>query len=650
MGLGEVLLLVLPLFTLSTASLHDGCKNYRSQFERVYSVPGDMAMLSSPLLSPPAFNLSAVPYNVTWYRLNSSQPIGNQSGRVLVQEDILWFLNLTDADDGEYVIVVSTPQQCYRQQTILVVDQPPVSRCGRPRTAGQRMTRRVTDRVSCPLRDYINKLDSYGVSYSLTWYKGCELIADTGRFLYWGSYLKVEEVQREDQGLYTCTLHFTMGEVRGSVSETIDVEVKGEYCLIPQVREPANDIVKAPVGSNLTKRCQVFVPCEGMLPTADVYWLDKKGFISDKLSERIYSTQERIVQKQEKGVWLERWLIISELKEEDYHQNYTCRTYSDRGIQQSYFTLQPTDPNLMLPIGLLLSSTFLLFILSISVYYVFKVDLVLWFRRAFPIFYANTGSDGKLYDAYVAYPQKCGVGWSEDLEMFALHTLPEVLEKGCGYKLFITGRDCLPGEAVVDSVEENLQASRRILLLYTASTFSKRYCSNNNSLLSPPSAVQTTKGHRIICHTSEDDHSREQHLDTTTTTTEDHLQTGPESCEDMCPHTRTQLEYVAAMHRALLERSLKVVLVELEELSPSQVEELPESVRHLRQTEGTVCWWRTQRRQRSRWWTVCRQKTEETALTSCLSPDCRFWKEVRYRMPVRGKRAIPPETNALLHL
>lgn len=57
-----------------------------------------------------------------------------------------------------------------------------------------------------------------------------------------------------------------------------------------------------------------------------------------------------------------------------------------------------------------------------------------------------TDLDGKLYDAYVAYPSSCDSGYSNDVEMFATHTLPQVLEKTCGYKLFIAGRDCQPGQ------------------------------------------------------------------------------------------------------------------------------------------------------------------------------------------------------------
>lgn len=64
--------------------------------------------------------------------------------------------------------------------------------------------------------------------------------------------------------------------------------------------------------------------------------------------------------------------------------------------------------------------------------------------REFSLFLAD--SDGKLYDAYVAYPSPCSPGYNTEVENFAIHTLPQVLEKACGYKLFIAGRDCLPGQ------------------------------------------------------------------------------------------------------------------------------------------------------------------------------------------------------------
>lgn len=64
--------------------------------------------------------------------------------------------------------------------------------------------------------------------------------------------------------------------------------------------------------------------------------------------------------------------------------------------------------------------------------------------------------DGKLYDAYVAYPPPCAVGYSKAVETFAIDTLPQVLERACGYKLFIASRDCLPGQGKSHTVAEQV--------------------------------------------------------------------------------------------------------------------------------------------------------------------------------------------------
>ncbi|KAK1903267.1 Interleukin-1 receptor type 1 [Dissostichus eleginoides] len=266
--------------------------------------------------------------------------------------------------------------------------------------------------------------------------------------------LKIDKVEIKNQKNYTCTLTFTLDGTVGSVSESIEAWVNENYSLTPQVRQPA--------GSTFSQLCQVFVPCVGN-PSVDVLWSDQSDFLMEtNPSERVY-TSEKLTRSETvpvKGVWMERVLTISKLQEKDYNINYTCHASSARGKSQRYFTLLPTDPDMRLPIGMILGNVAVLFIVSVIIYYLFKVDIVLCFRRMFPVFYTNTDSDGKLYDAYVAYSQPNTEGFSNEVEAFVLHTLPEVLEKACGYKLFIAGRDCMPGMAIVDSVEENIQASR----------------------------------------------------------------------------------------------------------------------------------------------------------------------------------------------
>ncbi|XP_061579086.1 interleukin-1 receptor type 1 [Cololabis saira] len=632
----ERLLFLLCLSEICSGTAEENCTNYNLQFERAFSVPGDMIMLNSTLVSPDVFNFSTVPYNITWYNSKTGREMSNQTGRILVLQETLWFLNVTLDDDGEYKTILRTPSQCYMQSTKLVVDLPDPGECGRPRKANQQLTNRAADTLNCPLHCYFEKLASYNIASTIKWYRGCDPVENhSDRYVFRDKRTKmtIGKVESGDGGLYTCRLTFTLGGVTGSVSETIDVAVTDKFFLAPRVHEPANEIVKAEMGSNFSKRCQVFVPGSG-IPFVDVMWVVKDNFILEtNASKRIStSTQRMRIQDSPKGVWLERLLRVSELREEDFNINYTCIAYSSRGSPSGYFTLIPTEPNIILPIGIVLGGVTFLFILTVSIYYIFRIEIVLWFRRAFPLLYANKDLDGKLYDAYVAYPEPYTSGFSKKVEKFALHELPQVLEKDCDYKLYIAGRDCLPGQAIVDSMEENIQASRRFLLLYTASTFTSRRHTSSSSSSNNNNVSKSSDG-------SDKDQSRATSLD---------------GSDKVYPDTRHQLECVAAMHRALMDGSLKVVLVELEEITPAQLALFPASVRHLRKKQGAVCLWKNHKT-KQRWRTCMTTRgdvesgSNDSQLSPSLSPSSRFWKEVRYHMPVRRKKITYPEKIALLN-
>ena len=72
----------------------------------VFSVPGDVAMLNSTLLSPNVFNYTALPYNISWYDPHNGTEMVNQTGRFLLRGETLWHLNITLEDAGDYVCVV----------------------------------------------------------------------------------------------------------------------------------------------------------------------------------------------------------------------------------------------------------------------------------------------------------------------------------------------------------------------------------------------------------------------------------------------------------------------------------------------------------------------------------------------------------------
>ncbi|XP_060785110.1 interleukin-1 receptor type 2 isoform X4 [Neoarius graeffei] len=72
--------------------------------------------------------------------------------------------------------------------------------------------------------------------------------------------------------------------------------------------------------------------------------------------------------------------------------------------------------------------------------------------------------DGKVYDAYVIY-QKDDTDevTGRKVAYFVSKVLPAVLEDVCGFKLYIHGRDDLPGEDCTELIQMRMQQSRRLI-------------------------------------------------------------------------------------------------------------------------------------------------------------------------------------------
>ncbi|KAL0963697.1 hypothetical protein UPYG_G00309720 [Umbra pygmaea] len=593
----------------SSTEVGELCRIHDRVDYQVYSVPGDAAMFKSTLLEPKVFNYSAVPYNISWYQEQTGKELTSDKGKVLVQGSTLWIFDIKMEDGGYFTSVVRTPSGCFKQSLLLNVNQSNPDTCSRPYKAEQHLTNKASGLLSCPLTNYMEKVNNY----SLQWYKECKPIMKDdplwGRFDSSKEHLYVRNISPEDRGLYTCTMTFNLEGLSGRISETIIAKVNTEYDLSPSVVEPINDTVKADLGSFLRKRCQVYVPFEGK-HKVELYWSARNDYIPDGNGSVFQEISEKI---EEEGVLLELTLNIPVLRKEDFYINYTCHVSSYRGFTTAYFTLLPTDPNYLLTIGVLLTSLASMFVVGALIYRNFKIDIVLSFRRMFPFFYRNLDSDGKVYDAYIAYPQHFWSEASGKAEMFALHVLPQVLEGCYGYKLFIPGRDSLPGKAVVDAVEESMQASRRLILLYSGTTFCNGSYSDSGSGTGAVDAWQS-------------------------------------------------FERQAAMHRALLEGSLQVILVELEEITPTRLASFPQSVLHLRNRQGAICWWKSSRTRRTTglicggWSGEDEREERKGELDSpfesspSLATSSRFWRELRYYMPVRGKRTTCPQKNSLLTL
>ncbi|NXM70285.1 ILRL1 protein, partial [Serilophus lunatus] len=157
--------------------------------------------------------------------------------------------------------------------------------------------------------------------------------------------------------------------------------------------------------------------------------------------------------------------------------------------------------------------------------------------------------DGKIYDAYVIYP-KNHTNEANFVEYFVYQIMPDILEKKCGYKLCIYGRDIYPGEDTVSAIEERMQKSRRLIILLTH--------------------------HLINCK----EHAYDQHI---------------------------------ALYNALIQNDTKVILLEMETIGTYG--KLQESLRFIIKRQGTIKW-------------------KEQHTVHPQSSNSRFWKQVRYHMPL----------------
>ncbi|MBN3292505.1 ILRL2 protein, partial [Polypterus senegalus] len=135
-------------------------------------------------------------------------------------------------------------------------------------------------------------------------------------------------------------------------------------------------------------------------------------------------------------------------------------------------------------------------------------------------------SDGKLYDAYVIYP-KTEEMKSHKAETFALEILPQMLENKYGYKLFILGRNELPGEAIHTVIEEMISKSRRLIIVLT------NWCLTEN-------------------------------------------------------HWQTICEQQIGLYNSLVKNENKVILIELD--NNIQYSNLPESLQYIKKRQGILQW------------------------------------------------------------
>ncbi|XP_064569973.1 interleukin-1 receptor-like 2 [Zonotrichia leucophrys gambelii] len=458
-------------------------------------------------------------YNLTWYKVGSKRAVPRDKlSRVHQQKNLILFLPATLEDSGDYECVIRDLTSCKKMCTRVTVFERIDGLCLNEKFAVEEVIFTSSSaKVVCPHLDYFRKDKNINPVH---WYKDCQLL-EGKRFALSNSDLIIFNVTVHDGGNYTCETTYTYNGKQYNISRDISLVVEvTPPKKPPEITYPRNNSIEVELGSQVTVDCNT-TGADGY----EVYWTAHGVDIDVFHMSRIFaSSYEGETSYDGRPVHSVK-LIISEVISEDYEEPFVCQASNAFGQVASYIILKHRVPDIRQWLTGGLVSLLILTFITLIIYKIFKIDLVLWYRTS--VCALTSKEDGKIYDAYVLYTKS-----SEDrsiccLETFVRRIIPDVLEKQCGYNLFILGRDDLPGEAVVSVADEALKQSRRLMIILGSEA--SRCC--------------------LLEDTSE------QQL---------------------------------AMYNALIRDGIQVVLIEMGEIQ--DYTSMPESIRYIKQKHGAIQW------------------------------------------------------------
>ncbi|XP_077050899.1 interleukin-1 receptor type 1-like isoform X1 [Siphateles boraxobius] len=454
--------------------------------------------------------------SLSWSRV-PSQSLGNITG-ITVRNNTLWFLPAELVHSGEY--------SCFSRngnETQEIIFEVSVQNETCPH-----MNRKDDVKSTVELECYLRLVFDLDPGAQVTWRKDCHPLNVENK--------RKVPVNRSDKmvGLFTCFVNFTFEGLNYSAAQTTKIYNQSSDFVVtkPKIIYPKHETKPVTLGESLNLSCKALVGKNDMDET-DIYWTSD----SDSLTLSYEST----TMKESEQLFKLSVLYISEVTAEYLNTDLECIVQHPAGSDSGTVRLIPAcqmERHYWIGLGLVALVTLLA-----AVAFLFRVDLVLVYRDVCSS--SAVRSDGKSYDAYVSYLHGDQL-ISSSAMTFALHFLPEMLEDLYGYKLFISGRDELPGEAVHEVIADRMSRSRRLIIVLTSQ-----------------SQTDTTKKSLIL-----DDSVR--------------LEESPSA--QMC----AAYEQRVGLYDALVKQGLKVLLVQVED----GVEEasLPESLRFIRRNKGILKW------------------------------------------------------------
>ncbi|XP_034418443.1 interleukin-1 receptor type 1 isoform X2 [Cyclopterus lumpus] len=524
MNSSRLLLLIVMVMTPSecSGSAEPQCEGF--DVESFYLLEGEAFYFE-----PYALDSGPLDKMFTWFRKNNNNKTENITSDE--NEDVhhhggaLFFLNPLIKDSGFYTARQhASSGQCYDYYANFDVSPTVIRRNLYPEIKNSD----VNKRIPCP--DPIQHTCAV-LNGSFTWNKDSKLLQDNHKDHLW-----IYNMAKADEGIYTCICTWTHNgkEYKSSGSRSLEMEDLNVHRDV-MILAPANKEYFAEEGAGLQLTCSVFCgtnvksKCKASWRVDAVapYWLAGYNETMETVNLRPSSTTISTA-----------ILTIDKVSAQDFKATFECRGQGMYKLESVSLNLKRRETIVPLFVGGVCVLIFCVF--AAMLVKCFAIELVLFFRPCFP--FSCCDKDGRLFDAYVVYQMQSPDKVTEDtLGHFVAKILPSVLEDKCGYRLFIHGRDDVPGEDRLELVEDRMKQSRRLMVILTPGSGSESESSDQHSV-------------------------------------------SPQNPEI------GGFDWQVGLHHVLLQREMSVILIQLGDQGPQGYTHLPAGLQHLILKNAPIRW------------------------------------------------------------
>ncbi|XP_022066816.2 interleukin-1 receptor-like 1 isoform X2 [Acanthochromis polyacanthus] len=456
----------------------------------------DLAKKKYNLLEGEAFYI--VPFHVTepndgeftWFKSSpqSRNISSKETERVHYHGGALFFFDILPTDAGNYTCQKISPAgECYNRHVEIRVFNTSF-RADKKLTYGEIKNSDDNKKIHCPIADTCKALTG-----NFTWYKDFILLPDEHEAFMW-----VENAIKEDEGIYTCVCTWRHNHklYNSSGSRRLIIKEKNIFSNA-DILSPTNKVQFADEGHEIKLNCSVYCG-KNARRECHASWSINGIPVINIDSNRYNQTTNLVMENPSKNTIATSILTIKKVSAKDFEDKFECFVTNFYRGNKATLTLQ---------------------------------------RR-----------DKRIYDAYVVYQmQKKDKATEETLSRFVTTILPSVLENKCGYRLFIHGRDDIPGEDRLELVEDRMKQSRRLMVILTPGS-----------------------------------------------------ESGPEITDQSPASPQTAVlggfDWQVGLHHALIQREMSVILIQLGDTGPQGYTNFPLGLQHLILKSAPLRWPESSRR------------------------------------------------------